>query len=479
MRTIGLHRRIIVSTPPAAQEEANHETGRNFKDLSPKKVAKSNPSKLTRTKITQIVSEPSKPTLSRRQRKNFRKKRLKAQLSTMEVTNKGQDEEEEEEKEAVSSATSSQYSSGSSDSGVCSGNNEAKAEEEYEEEKKEDGDGLSLSRPVPYEGFNQCKQFIKLGLSESDIYFNLLNYLLTPDQLMRLSYPVDQESHMKKLKKISSDLNIAAKEFVPKSSTSVDLKTCVRCLSSFSLKDYDTDLNRKKKRNTCRYHHGKVRVSKQYGYAYTCCGESSHKIGCEVGSYHVWSDSSSVISGRGYVKTRRSNSIPFSVYSLDCEMAFTTSGMELVKITVISVDGSPVYESFVQPDSRIVDHNTRFSGVTAKDLDINSTKTLKQVQRDLLRIISSDTVLIGHALDNDFRVLRLIHDKVVDTAVLFPHFYGIPYRRSLKSLAEIYLKRSIQTSERGHDPYEDALASVELILWKMRKDLDDGLSLFV
>eukprot|EP00096_Caligus_rogercresseyi_P014875 TRINITY_DN7354_c0_g1_i1.p1 TRINITY_DN7354_c0_g1~~TRINITY_DN7354_c0_g1_i1.p1 ORF type:complete len:579 (-),score=153.88 TRINITY_DN7354_c0_g1_i1:367-2103(-) len=446
---------------------------RTLKNPSESSSGKSSAEEKSCSKSSSQGSKPSKSKApSRRQRKNFRKKVLKDSLRA------------QGEKEEISTA-SSQYSSGSSDSGVCSGNNDPKEDDKKVEDEPEDEfNGFSSLACVPmsYGGFRQCKQFIKLGLSQSDIYFNLLNYLLTPDQLLRLSYPMDQESSKKT---ISSELNISAKVFVPKtpSSGAMDLKTCVRCLSTFSLKDYENEGEsshpKRKRKNVCTYHYGKVRVSKTFGHAYTCCGGPSERQGCTAAPYHVWSDSSSSVSGRGYVKTRRSKSIPFGVYSLDCEMAFTTSGMELVKVTVISVDGSPVYESFVRPDTRIVDHNTRFSGVTAKDLTSYPTKTLKQVQSDLLRIISADTILIGHALDNDFRALRLIHDKVVDTAVLFPHFYGIPYRRSLKSLAEIYLKRRIQTREMGHDPYEDALASVELILWKMRKDLDEGLTPFL
>ena len=59
----------------------------------------------------------------------------------------------------------------------------------------------------------------------------------------------------------------------------------------------------------------------------------------------------------------------------------------------------------------------------------------------------------------------LVHALVVDTSNLFPHFFGLPYRRSLKSLAKSYLKRDIQTGT--HDSLEDARASLELVLCKV------------
>ena len=72
------------------------------------------------------------------------------------------------------------------------------------------------------------------------------------------------------------------------------------------------------------------------------------------------------------------------------------------------------------------------------------TKNLKEVQNDLMGFINADTILVGHGLENDLRALNIIHGVVLDTAVVFPHFYGLPFRRSLRSLVSSYLKRDIQ-----------------------------------
>jgi len=98
-------------------------------------------------------------------------------------------------------------------------------------------------------------------------------------------------------------------------------------------------------------------------------------------------------------------------------------------------------------------------------------KNIKEVQNDLMGFINADTILVGHGLENDLRALNLIHGTILDTAVVFPHFNGLPFRRSLRSLVSSYLKRDIQVSTWGHDSYEDARACVELMLWKTRKDL--------
>ena len=88
-------------------------------------------------------------------------------------------------------------------------------------------------------------------------------------------------------------------------------------------------------------------------------------------------------------------------------MLFTTQGMQLCKITVVGIDGKLVYETLVQPEDPIVDYNTRFSGVSAKDLKRGPTKSLKEVQNDLLGFISANSILMGHSLENDLRALKV------------------------------------------------------------------------
>ncbi|XP_073737427.1 RNA exonuclease 1 homolog [Callorhinus ursinus] len=63
----------------------------------------------------------------------------------------------------------------------------------------------------------------------------------------------------------------------------------------------------------------------------------------------------------------------------------------------------------------------------------------------------------------------LIHTSVVDTTVLFPHWLGLPHKRSLKSLVADHLQRIIQ--DNGHSSSESAAACMELVLWKVKEDL--------
>ncbi len=80
------------------------------------------------------------------------------------------------------------------------------------------------------------------------------------------------------------------------------------------------------------------------------------------------------------------------------------------------------------------DLNTRFSGIHPEEYATRAILPLESVRRALGRLVGTDTILIGHALDNDLRVLRLVHQRVIDTAALFPHSRGLPYRRALRDL---------------------------------------------
>lgn len=49
------------------------------------------------------------------------------------------------------------------------------------------------------------------------------------------------------------------------------------------------------------------------------------------------------------------------------------------------------------------------------------TTTLSQIQQRVLKFVGPDTLLVGHSLVNDLRVLKLVHLKNLDTAILYPH----------------------------------------------------------
>ncbi|BGP05349.1 hypothetical protein JCM10049v2_001154 [Rhodotorula toruloides] len=167
---------------------------------------------------------------------------------------------------------------------------------------------------------------------------------------------------------------------------------------------------------------------------------------------------------------------PKRVLGMDCEMCLTDDGSELTRLSVVDMDGNSVYDKLVKPDKPIRDYLTRFSGMTAEKLEGVMTR-LVDVQRDLTQLMDYNTILVGHSLECDLKVLKLIHSKVIDTSVIYQHPRGPPFKASLKWLAQKWLKKEIQVQGNGtdgkpvlgHDSQEDARTAIELLKLKMEK----------
>ncbi|XP_033302823.1 uncharacterized protein LOC117207080 [Bombus bifarius] len=254
----------------------------------------------------------------------------------------------------------------------------------------------------------------------------------------------------------------------------VDERKCARCYRVFYVNQNNGEYLY---HEPCVYHWGKLRsglVAGTHCDTWECCRGRDNAQGCTIARMHVWTGLAPGYNGPfdGYVRTRLARTVPtdgnYGVYALDCEMCFTRHGLELAKVTVVGIDGKVVYDTLVKPDTEVIDYNTRFSGITAKDL-AKATKTLRDVQRDLTSFVHAETILIGHGLENDLRALRLLHTTVIDTCVAFPHFLGYPFRSSLKTLARTVLRREIQV--KGHDSVEDARIVMDLMLRKLQHDI--------
>lgn len=248
-------------------------------------------------------------------------------------------------------------------------------------------------------------------------------------------------------------------------------KSCVRCKRVFYVNEFGEYLQSER----CSYHWGKYEYS-SIGGKYSCCESEKQSRGCTVGDEHVWNGCEIGFNGPldAFIRTEnnRKTHQTNKVIALDCEMCYTGLGLECTKVTLVSSDGHKIYEKFVRPNNRIICYNTRFSGITKKHLmsKNGSVVTLPEVQQDLLKFIDAETILIGHALENDLRVLKIIHYKVIDTSVCFPHHLGPGFKHSLRTLTQQYLKRSIQDSDQGHSSFEDSRAALELMMWRVRRD---------
>lgn len=356
-----------------------------------------------------------------------------------------------------------------------------------------------------------------MKLSEQDLAGLLSRYLLNNQQLSSLGYPIEDTEDPARAIIIATDFptparpfDVNAREFVPRrmadsshqnrdydsgrgsgsssprsgssSPRSTDSdpeederirhsieRKCARCTRGFLITtdgEYVT-------RDRCLHHWGRLKRDPHTSLPieWACCGGPPNDPGCSRAPLHVWSGTSAGVNGplEGYVRTRpRIPGAPRRcILALDCEMCYTAAGLQVAQVEVVGADGRRVYTTYVRPDAPIIDYNTRFSGISPRHLQ-KTTKTLQDVQRELLNIIDSDTILVGHGLENDLRALRLLHNRVVDTAVSFAHPRGLPFRMSLKHLASVHLH--IEVQKRHHSPVEDARVSLDLMLMRIQND---------
>lgn len=86
----------------------------------------------------------------------------------------------------------------------------------------------------------------------------------------------------------------------------------------------------------------------------------------------------------------------------------------------------------------------------------------KTVQREVFALITKKpTILIGHSLENDLAVLKIVPIWVIDTSVRFTH-PSPDHKYPLRYLSKRFLGRAIQSVNGGHDPAEDARAALDL-----------------
>ncbi|CAL9696447.1 unnamed protein product [Knipowitschia caucasica] len=298
-------------------------------------------------------------------------------------------------------------------------------------------------------------------LSGATLYHKLKPYLMSEEQLQEHGYPrKDPEASGRAL------LCNVEKKAAPVDPFS---KVCCRCGAEYKVNTSGSCVRKEE----CTFHWGRLRrhkVSGGWETSYSCCSGAVGALGCQTSKQHVQDGRKE--SFEGFVSTF-SKSLPADgnagVFALDCEMCYTKQGLELTRVTVIDSQFQVIYDTFVKPASKVVDYNTRFSGVTEEDLrDVSIT--LRDVQAVLLSMFSAESILLGHSLESDLMALKLIHSSVVDTAIVFPHRLGLPYKRALRNLMADHLKRIIQDSVGGHDSSEDASACMELMIWKIKED---------
>ncbi|ORY24702.1 exonuclease [Naematelia encephala] len=262
--------------------------------------------------------------------------------------------------------------------------------------------------------------------------------------------------------------------------------TCSRCAMGFIVSAEKLQ----ERLGECKFHHGRVapeRVEGKRKWIYSCCKKERGEVGCEDG-VHVFSEKEDDVALGRRVAWKSSKALAedraiggdvakmsVDVLGMDCEMINTTAGLSLARVTIVDENGGVLLDELVRQTVPILDINTRFSGIKVGDLD-KAIMDLNSVRAAASLFIGPETIIVGHGLENDLRALRLLHEKIIDTAIVFPHDKGPPFRRALRDIVKEKLGYFIQdrTADLGHSSAVDATCTLDILKWKVREDKQDA-----
>jgi len=108
--------------------------------------------------------------------------------------------------------------------------------------------------------------------------------------------------------------------------------------------------------------------------------------------------------------------------SIDCEMGTDSDGgSELIRVTLVDYFSSAVLlDTLVRPSVPMLHYNTKYSGVSWKDMEAarrsgNCIQGRDNARKAVWKYVGPDTIIVGHATNSDLAALRMIHPNVVDT----------------------------------------------------------------
>jgi len=168
---------------------------------------------------------------------------------------------------------------------------------------------------------------------------------------------------------------------------------------------------------------------------------------------------------------------------LDCEMVQVVgNSRELAYLTAVDfLTNEILINNYVQPTREVVHWNTRYSGISYTDMNRacaegRALRGWMQARQVLWDYVDSDTVLIGHSLENDLKVLGFYHSKIVDSQILtsqavrilLPPDEHLTRRWGLKLLTKELLEDDIQVGKNGHSALEDTRATRDVVIWCIR-----------
>jgi len=137
--------------------------------------------------------------------------------------------------------------------------------------------------------------------------------------------------------------------------------------------------------------------------------------------------------------------------AIDCEMCETKDPVSgsidhkaLCRLSVVNAINTDdvLIDTLVKPEWPVTDDRSRINGIK-KDALESVQFTLSHAQAFMVALCSEETVIIGHALQNDLAALKMEHNCNADSAMLFTCKDAPNATCSLKDLASSVLKKEM------------------------------------
>ncbi|XP_068667020.1 small RNA degrading nuclease 1-like [Aristolochia californica] len=169
-----------------------------------------------------------------------------------------------------------------------------------------------------------------------------------------------------------------------------------------------------------------------------------------------------------------------AMVAVDCEMVLCQDGTDaVVRVCAVDHNMQVKLDRLVNPGKAVLDYKTNITGVSKEDLE-GVTCSLKDVQKELKRLLRHGTILVGHSLNNDLCALKLDHARVIDTSLIFKYLdFPTNRRPSLNNLCKSVLGCEVRKEGAPHNCLEDARAAMKLVLAKLAHGFDDPLAISI
>jgi RNA exonuclease 1 len=161
--------------------------------------------------------------------------------------------------------------------------------------------------------------------------------------------------------------------------------------------------------------------------------------------------------------------------AIDCEMCETQDPLTgskdpkaLCRISIINAENPEevLLDTLVKPIWPVTDYRSRINGIKKEHLE-KVEFTLRHAQAFMMALCSEETVIIGHAVQNDLSALQMEHHVNVDSSFLFHATDNPSATVSLKDLVHSIFKKDMPTT---HDSVNDARMALDSCVHYLKKE---------